>query len=109
MTFSKDILNAALELSMEFGPDFLKPIHTRLLKKYPSLTDVELDAYNRKAYQTKEYGHEIVYKLWPGITDEEAHDQSKIKFKKQMKSSYDWINDENISRLFSQSCYFASK
>lgn len=109
MELSKDISNYGLELAMEFGPNFLKPIQGRLKTKFPELSMNALDKCNTSSFKTKNIGHDYVYKNWKGISDQESHEKVSKAFKIHMKTTFDWISDENLNRLFSQSCYFASK
>lgn len=109
MTLSDDILNVGLKLAMEFGPDFLKPINERLKHNFPELTDLELEMCNKFSYETANFGHDLVYRSWEGIHDPEIYRKLNADFKSQIKSKFEWMSEDNINRLFSQSCYFASK
>lgn len=49
MTLDREILNAGLDLAMEFGPSWMQPIQGRLASRYPHLSTTELDAYEGPA------------------------------------------------------------
>ncbi len=94
------ILNAALTLAMEWGPDATKPLPERLLKQSPTLTAKELDDYATAAQAAMKFGHDFVYKH-PGCTGE--------KMTKALRAKYPWVSDDNASRVYSQGCYYAWK
>jgi len=106
------ILNTGLDMAMEFGEDFRKPIQQRLSKKYSSLSAEQLDHYNLVCTSAMESGFKFVDSILEPLA---ALNQtiSEANLKKQlfhhMKSNYPWINKDNLDRLYSQSCYFAFK
>ncbi|WEK18002.1 MAG: hypothetical protein P0Y49_14490 [Candidatus Pedobacter colombiensis] len=57
-------------------------------------------------------GHEFIYKSLADIFDKEEtikESQLKESFKNFMLNQYPWIDNKNLSRLFSQGCYYAHK
>ena len=106
------ILNAGLDMAMEFGEFFRQPIQSRLSKKYSSLTAEQLDHYNSVCTSAMQSGFNFVDSILAPLA---ASQQtiSEANLKKQlfhhMKSNYPWISQDNLDRLYNQSCYFAFK
>jgi hypothetical protein len=107
MTHDNDILNQGLALALEWGQSWLEPIQKRLGRIYPHLTTEELDSYNKLCKEVADYGNDLIYEL-----DEDPFKNNEKCFhlwKTAMLDKYPWINEENLSRSFSQSCYYAMK
>lgn len=107
MKFESKILNAGLSLAMEFGADWLKPIQSRLAREYPELTRAELDAYEGECRSAMEFGHAEVQKSWRAAGGSQG--EAVRVFREAMLGRYAWIEEENVSRLFSQGSYYAWK
>jgi hypothetical protein len=99
-----DILNTGLNLAMEWGEDWLKPIQSRLVIQHPQLSHSELDMYNTLCQETMRFGHDLIYELhYQNTPDIQSH------FRSQFKEKYPWVSDENLGHLFSQGMYYAHK
>ena len=94
------LLNAAMQLAMEWGADFMKPTQERLRKQSPTLADKELDDYNTAAQAAMKFGHDYVSKH-PGCTGQ--------ALAAALRKTFPWVSDENASRVYSQGCYYAWK
>ena len=106
------ILNSGLNFAMEFGENWLQPIHQRLSFKYDFLTKNQLDEYNLICTKATKIGQEFIYKTLVEISEnQETIKESHLKhnLKSFMLSDYPWIDNKNLSRLFSQVCYYAYK
>ena len=108
MDFNKEIANDGLNLSMEFGENWLKPINERLSKKYSELLPVELEKYNKLCKDVNTYANDFI------LNNPVKHNDELIflpfeKFKKVIHKKYAWINEDNLKQLYSQSCYYAWK
>ncbi len=99
-----EILNTSLELALEWGKNWLQPIQSRLAKQFPHLSQQELDNYNHLAQEIMHYGWAII-KDMNFIDDPNA----SAAFKSKVLERYPSINQDNLSRLFSQGCYYALK
>jgi len=107
-----EILNSGLDFAMEFGENWLQPIRQRLLSKYDFLTKKQLDEYNLKCTEAMKIGQDLIYKTLIDVSEKHEtikEGQLKAILKSFMLSDYPWIDDENLSRLFSQGCYYAYK
>lgn len=100
-----DLLNDGLHLAMEWGPDWLMPIQERLAKKYPRLSEIELDEINAICQAAMSFGHGTVYDL----VREHGRDIALQQFEPIVKSRYPWVDAGNMSRLFSQGMYYSMK
>jgi hypothetical protein len=107
MSCDNDILNRGLSLALEWGQNWLEPIGIRLSNIYPHLTTEEREAYNKQCKEVAAYGNSLIYEL-----DEDPFKDNEKCFrlyKVAMLENYPWINEENLSKSFSQSCYYAMK
>lgn len=107
-----EILNSGLGFAMEFGENWLQPIHQRLLSKYDFLTKKQLDEYNSKCTEVMKIGQNFIYKTLVEVSENQVTiEENHLKeiLKSFMLSDYPWIDDKNLSRLFNQGCYYAYK
>jgi len=108
MKFSPKILNVALDLSMEFGENWLRSIEERLSKFYPELSFEELAQCDKICKEVNRTGNKFVYDN-PVRDGDEVSFVAFSLFEKSMLLRYDWITDKNLKKLYSQSCYYAMK
>ncbi len=101
-------LNYALNLSLEFGENWLVDIQDRLSKKYPELSKTELDYCKQLCEKINKLAHQYVANN-PKKIGAEIKFTENSKFKEFIKKKYNWINDNNIKKIYSQSCYYAMK
>ena len=108
MIFTDQILNDGLELSMEFGENWLTDTDTRLSDKYPELSQSDLRKADKLFRKITKNANNFVsknpIKKYGKVTFIDSSD-----FKTYLLNKYSWINEENLSRLYSQSCYYAMK
>ena len=100
-------LNLGLDFAMEFGENWMRPIQERLSKKHPELSQPELDQHDLVCRQAMNFGHNQLVTCWREAQGRQS--EAFQLFKKELQARYTWISDENLSRLFSQSCYYAYK
>jgi hypothetical protein len=94
------ILNDCLNLAMEWGPDWLKPTQDRMRRLYPHLTDTELNQYDTDARAAMHLGFDLMY------------NNPKAAFAELMavvRAKCPWVTEKNLSRMYSQGLYYASK
>jgi hypothetical protein len=101
------ILNVGLHLAMEFGENWLRPIQQRLAVAFGTLTPDELDTYDRICRQTMAFGEQQVRLRWKEAAGNET--EAYRLFKIAVLDQYPWVTDGNLSRLFTQGCYYAYK
>ena len=108
MNFSEEILNVALDMSMEFGENWLKPINERIHKKYPDISSKDLEKLNSLCKNVNQFANNYVYKSGLVINGEIKFVDFN-QFKIDILLKYDWMSENNLNRLYSQSCYYARK
>ncbi|MBW3570973.1 MAG: hypothetical protein KY467_07695 [Gemmatimonadetes bacterium] len=101
------ILNAGLDLAMEFGPNWMQPIQARLAARHPRLSTEALDAYEAACRETMTWAHLRVPEHWNAVGGDEA--EAFRRFKVQVLTAYPWISGKNLKRLWTQGRYYASK
>lgn len=99
------LLNQGLDLAMEWGSDWLKPIQERLAQRQPTLTAAERDEINAICQAAMRYGHQTVYAL----AEANGNNARREDFDAAMHSRYPWVDADNRARLFSQGMYYAWK
>ncbi len=108
MNLLPEILNYGLDLSMEFGENWLKPINQRLHNKFPNLNSFELEEYNLACKEVNRIANNFVFEN-PVKNENELNFVDFSVFENFMKQKYYWISIENTKRLYNQSCYYAYK
>ena len=99
------LLNEGLDIAMEWGKNWLKPIQDRLAVRHPELSQSELNEVNAICQAAMKFGHDFVYNL----ALKAGKDTKKSDLELAMQSRYPWVNAKNIAHLFSQGMYYAWK
>lgn len=99
------ILNDGLEYALEFGSNWLQPIQSRLAKRYPELTESELDNFNSQSQASMTAGHKQVYTS----VEQSGIEASFELFAASYCQKYPWVNEKNLKHVFSQGMYYACK
>lgn len=99
------LLNASLHLAMEWGPNWLQPVQSRLQAQFPHLSPAELDNCNTLAQEAMRFGHAKVLDL----LGQYKPDDMRQPFADLMRSHYPWIDEANCGHLFSQGMYYSMK
>ncbi|HRG89063.1 MAG TPA: hypothetical protein PLW44_08605 [Chitinophagales bacterium] len=105
-----EILNAGLQLAMEFGENWLKPIQQRLFRRYNFLTKEELDKYNLICKTALEDGVRFIHNTLTNIDARQQYiteNELRLELATFMRKKYGWINNQGIDRVFNQSSYHA--
>ena len=101
------ILNAGLDMAMEFGAKWLRPIQERLHGRYPGLSKTELDEYNERCQAAMKLGHSELPECWRAAKSQKAG--AFQLFRSRVLGIYPWVSGANLDHLFSQGCYYAWK
>lgn len=91
---------------MDWRENWLCPINDRLSILYPELTDLELINCNTLCKEVKKSANNFIFDN-PIQNGAEISFIDFVLFKALMIEKYDWINDDNLRRLYSKSCYYA--
>jgi hypothetical protein len=102
------ILNDGLHLAMAWGDDWLSAIQGRLSKQYPALTSEQLDEYNTVCQEAMRFGHSMIYEVARKTLNETCA-EGFDDYRRRVHSRYPWVNEGNLSSLFSQSVYYSLK
>jgi ElaB/YqjD/DUF883 family membrane-anchored ribosome-binding protein len=94
------IANQALHFAMEWGEQFMKPTQPRLKKLHPRLTKKQLDAYDALARDAMSAANNYVY---------DHPDCDIAQCEAAVHENYDWVDGENLTRMYSQGMYYAHK
>ena len=99
----RNLLNLALDLSLEFGPAWLQPIQHRLRERRPDVTAAQADELDAFARSTRDWAHELIARsLNDGAPSED-------EARKTISDTLPWIESETFARLWNQGCYYARK
>ncbi|MFC5048410.1 hypothetical protein ACFSTE_13730 [Aquimarina hainanensis] len=107
MSIDEKILNEGLAQSMEFGDNWLVDVDERLKEKFPKLSESELKDCDKLFREINTYAHDLVRNTIK--MKQEISFISIVRFNEKLIAKYQWINSSNLSRLYSQSCYYALK
>ncbi len=94
------IANRALDLSMDWGEDFLKPTQPRMAKLFPQLTPAELDAYDALARRVTKFATNFLYN---------RNNSTAADLSAALLARFSWVSGDNLSRMYSQGMYYAWK
>lgn len=103
MNRETEILNVGLEMALEWGENFGKPIQPRLAERYPNLNEKQLDGYSEICKKVKSLGFDLIYELYPkgGV------DSARGNWRQEILEQYPWVCEQNLSHIYSQGCYYA--
>ncbi|HRI02211.1 MAG TPA: hypothetical protein PLL77_00590 [Pyrinomonadaceae bacterium] len=100
--FSAQLLNAALELTTEWGENFGKPIDERILAKYPQLTPDEIAALTKISREAEYFIYSLAERELAGEISETEIPQLAVK-------EHRWLNAQNTARLTGIGMFYARK
>lgn len=106
------ILNRGLEFALEFGPNWLQPIQSRLSEKFSNLQPDELNIYDSICRTAMKDGHDFIYTKLKTAADEKRILKEKDvsdELKLFLHNKYPWINSRNLKEIISQGFYYAWK
>lgn len=90
-----------------FGPTLGMPLEPRIKERYSGLTEPEIKSIAKTCDKARTRAYKFVNNRAVLILT--SPQSLQIQFEQYMKSQFDWINDENLAQLYSQSCYIAMK
>ena len=111
-SFKNNILNVGIALAMEFGENWGKDIQDRLKALFPHLTQGELDDHNKVCRQAMRQGQDSLQaRLDQLLKNNEKISETDLKqvWMESLLKACPWIDEENLTHLFAQSMYYASK
>ena len=96
------LLNDAFELATEWGENFAKPIHERMLKKHPELSVSDIDTLVKTAKDAES----AIYRL---CEEEEAGKIHEAEIFSTVSNQYIWLNPQHARRLIGIGMYYARR
>lgn len=100
---SPEILNQGLDMALEWGENFGKPIGPRLAALYPELSVEQLWACEKLCQEAKHFAFKVLYELYGA-----GHkDPSTAQYHDVVLDKYPWVSSQNLSRLLTQGRYYA--
>ena len=100
--FAPDTLNLALELSLEWGENWLQPINERILLARPQLAPDDAETLNAWCVEVRTFAFAEVHP-WYGREVEDKAERALEGARRR----YPKIDEENLSRLYNQGMYYA--
>lgn len=100
--YSDELLNAALELVTEWGENYSKPIHERILGKYPGLSPAEIDDLTKRAREAEYYIYKLAEKELDG-------DLAEMDIVPEARKKFAWLDGSNAARLKNIGMFYARK
>lgn len=100
--FSAEVLNAALELTTEWGENYGKPIDDRIRTKYPQLKSDEIVALTKISREAEYFIYSLAERELAGEISEADIPQLAI-------IEFPWLNPQNTSRLTGIGMFYARK
>ena len=100
--FAPELLNLALDMSLEWGPNWLKPINERILVAHPQLTERDAQTLQLWCVEAREFAFAEVEKWYPLEVENKAERALETTRRK-----YPQIDAHNLAHLFNQGMYYA--
>ena len=107
MAFSDRILNKALELALEYGHNYRKPINSRLKDTFPDLSMIESSVLNCKSSDLRDSYDKMVYRWFDQYGREKSTKKATSLFYEHIKTNNIWMSTENKIKLF-QHCFISA-
>ncbi|MBK9215011.1 MAG: hypothetical protein IPM59_05340 [Chloracidobacterium sp.] len=102
MELDNELLNNALELVTEWGENFRKPIHDRIRRTHPYLSDAEIDELTAIARRVES-------RIYALAEDEMADKISEQEIMPAAMREFPWLDTKNAARLKNIGMYYARR
>lgn len=102
MEFSNEVLNEAMELSIEWGENYRKPIYERLHKKYPEINAEQAEKIQKHCREAESY----IYTLGEKELNGEI---SEVDIVPLAQRKYPWVKVKHWYRLKNIAMFYARK
>jgi hypothetical protein len=100
-----ELYNYALDLAQEWGENWMTPVNKRLKELYPILSDEKVDHISSLVDNAMKESYEICSNVLDGNSTQDSYQT----FLNLVKSKYNWIDDNNASRLYRIGTYYHFK
>jgi len=97
-------LNIIYGASLEFGKNWMRPIIELAQERIPDLAEPELTTICSYVEAVRNDINELVLENYDELVNDKV---SQDKIKDIIRQRYAWMNEDNVSRGFSQGMYYA--
>lgn len=97
-----EIFNVALDMTLEWGENFHKPIQERLCAAYPALSQAEADRLDSQCREAMHYAFGQIERAYVNEITGQAASANIL-------ARYSLVNKENMARMWAQGQYYAWK
>lgn len=97
-----EIFNHALDMTLEWGENFHKPIQERLRLAYPALSKEEADVFDSLC-------REVMYFAFREVERAYVKEISGQEASANILARYPLVNDDNMAHMWTQGQYYAWK
>ena len=97
-----ELLNIALDMSLEWGENWLQPINERIRAAYPELSAEDAQTLDDWCVEAREFAYAEVEK-WYALEVEDK----VARAMETTRRKYPQINEPNLSHLYGQGMYYA--
>jgi hypothetical protein len=99
------LLNRALSYAMAWGKDWLAPTQSRMSKRFPFLSQSDLDALNLRAREAMDFGHRLAHDL----AENTGGSVDVSRWQASVLERFPWVSKGNLRACLSQGKYYAWK
>ncbi len=97
-----ELLNHALDMSLEWGENWLQPINDRIRAAHPELTADEAQTLDNWCIEAREFAYAEVEKWYAREVEDKAQ-----RAMETTRQKYPQIDEHNLSHLYNQGMYYA--
>jgi hypothetical protein len=98
-----DLLDLALQLSLEWGPAWLQPIQGRLRARRPDVRAAQADELDVFARSTRDWAHRLIARtVRDGVPSEQVARQT-------IADALPWMGPSTFKLLWTQGVYYAMR
>jgi hypothetical protein len=98
-----ELLNVALDVELQWGPEMQRPAVDRLRERVPELGAAEAEELLRTAAKASSIIFGFVYDRW----DEDRAGELASEGEALLRETHPWVDEANAAHLRSQACYYA--
>src|SRR5262249_4877495 len=99
-----DLLNLALEIHLEWGPELGRPEAVRMAERTQGVDPERIEALLAEAANAASLAFGIVEEGWGDGSHSEA---LTVDARAAVERDHPWVDDDNMSHVLSQACYYA--
>ncbi len=97
------ILDAALNLSLDFGVNWRRPVAGQLLVLFPKLSKSEAEEVDRFVRALRDWAHGII------ATYVQSHQPTESEVRREIEKRCSWAEISTLNKLWDQGVYYAHK